>query len=228
MKRRSYRRRRALKRLLHLSIAGLVVTAGFGYHYRSVVLDWVLSTQSGQQLLADASPVREYQGVDYEDVYGNSAHSHFSISEVTVPAEDPSTESSGPESASPPFGIAGAWASNMMADSVAGHLTRNNCDFTLTSLNLSLRESNGEVRGAGDYSLKAQACVTGVTAVSAYVVVTGVFNPPYVKLSMFEKEDGKPVFVFYGTTRPEGILGQVRTPDGRLLAEHVSLNAPAK
>ena len=209
------------------SVAGLVLATGFGYNYRSAILDWAHSVRSDQDVLADASVARQHQGVDFEDVYGNSAHSHFSLSDFTIPADDPSAEQFR-EPVPPPFGIEGAWTTNMMADSTAGYLRRNDCAYSLTGLNLTLRESDGGISGSGDYSLTARECPGGVTAVSAYVVVTGVFTPPYVKLSMLAKEGGQPLFVFYGTTRPEGILGQVRTTDGQLLAEHVSLNAPAK
>jgi hypothetical protein len=204
-----------------------VLAAVLGYNYRSVVLDWALSASSGQDVLADAGAAQEVHGVDYDDVYGNSAHSHFSLSELTVPAED-AADSSPSQPLPRPFGIEGAWTTNMMAQNEAGLLTRNNCTYSLTGLNLTLKESAGEIRGSGDYNLRAHECTSGVTAVSAYVVATGFFNPPYVKLSMLENEGGDPLFVFYGTTRPEGILGQVRTTDGRLVAEHVSLNAPAK
>jgi hypothetical protein len=204
----------------------VLLIAAVGYSYRSVITDWALAAWGGHDVLADAGTVHHYSGLDDEDVYGNSAHSHFSLVEPEELQDHTSTEV--PNAVMSPASLTGAWITNMLADSAAGYLTKGNCAYELTGLNLSLRESEGHIVGFGDYSLLAKECPNGVTAVSAYVAATGDLNPPYLKLTMFEGEEGPPLFVFYGTARPEGILGQIRTTDGRLLAEHVSLNAPSK
>ncbi len=225
-RRRSYARRRAARRRRVWLSAGLLLVAAAGFGYRSVITDWALAAWGGQDVLADAGTVHHYSGLDDEDVYGNSAHSHFSLGEPEEPQNGTPNEL--PGTVMSPASLTGAWITNMLADSAAGYLTKGSCEYELTGLNLSLRESDGDIVGFGDYSLLSADCPNGVTAVSAYVAAKGDLNRPYLKLTMFEDEEGPPLFVFYGTARPEGILGQIRTTDGRLLAEHVSLNTPSK
>ncbi len=176
----------------------------------------------GQHIVASNGSSESHPEADH-DVYDGSDHAFYSMDAFTTPETE-----AGIEGHVPAVSIEGAWEALLVDDSVAGHVIREDCQYALSSLNLTLRQIDGQILGYGDYSLSSDRCPRGLTARSAYAVATGFLDAPYVKLTIRESREGPALFVFYGTVSPEGILGQVRTTDGQLLLEHVTLTAPTK
>lgn len=118
--------------------------------------------------------------------------------------------------------IEGLWTAAVEADDVYDVRSVDNCSYEIRSLDFELKSDGEHVRGHGSYTMVSEDC-PGDERLTEYASVTGTMNKPYIKLNIKNNNSQKVDLVYYGTVRPEGIVGQVRSGFGELLAEHVTL-----
>ncbi len=118
--------------------------------------------------------------------------------------------------------IEGQWSAAVEEDDVYNVRSVNDCSYEIRSLDFKLKNQGDNVFGHGSYTMVSDAC-PGAERVTEYASVTGSMNKPYLKLNIKNNNSQKVDLVYYGTVRPEGIAGQVRSGFGELLAEHVTL-----
>ena len=143
------------------------------------------------------------------------AHGYFGLDDSPAEVEpaDKPTEA---------IDLRGQWTGAVDALNVGTLWRTGDCDYEIRSLDFQLRSSGPDVYGNGSYSLRSNKCPEG-ELVTHHRSVTGKISHPFLKLNVKNSESGQTEIVYYGTVRPEGIVGQVRSGYGELLAEHVTL-----
>ncbi len=145
-----------------------------------------------------------------------SAHTYFSFGGEA----DPATESSSAKK--PTVNLVGQWTGAVEAGAVGTLWTSGGCDYEIRSLDFQLRNSGEDVYGYGAYTLLADEC-PDAELVTRYASATGKVTAQYLKLNIRNNGSTKTDLIYYGTMKPEGIVGHVRTHFGELLTEHVTL-----
>ncbi len=145
-----------------------------------------------------------------------SAHTYFNFA-----GESDRTVENSPEPA-PMINLVGQWTGAVEAGAVGSLWTSGACDYEIRSLDFQLRNSGEDVYGYGAYTLLAEKCPEA-ELVTRYASTTGKVTAQYLKLNIRNNGSANTDLVYYGTMKPEGIVGHIRTGYGELLTEHVTL-----
>lgn len=223
MRKPAHTRTADLRRIGLLLTGAAMVLVGLGFAVDALVRDWRRSVEESAGVVAEAGPTSQYHEETSSRADSGSAHSRFTLNEFMNSDRKTRSAATRGDDAEPTGAVHGVWKATMGPENVVADLFHGGCPYAITGINVSLRSSDARVFGFGSLALSTLNCPTGISDVLAYATITGTTDLPYVKLVFRDSQSTREKFRFFGTVRPEGILGQIRSPDGRLLAEHVAL-----
>ncbi len=217
------RLRHDLRRVAFWLFVGAIAVAGVGAGVGSVIYGWTQSVRDTQEVADASETTQRFYESAMAEFDADPGHERFTLDQFAIRDRGPDDERPARSDEKRRARIEGAWSWTTTPSNVVDDFYWKDCPYAIGPMNVTLRESDGRVFGFGDFRLSTANCPDGENDLIVYASVTGTLIGQYLKFTVRDGRNGAPHFTFFGTVRPEGVLGQARSTNNELLLENVVL-----